>query len=166
MRVYSASTRWLLALHEFPKQFAHLAAGRLKRAPPQARGAIDLAARFAIAELGRPQVSLFLEGVQQGIEGPGADPVAVPGQLLDHAQAEDGLMRGVMQHVKPDQSRVEVAVIRKNAMIDFRFRHSITNRDSIWGGGGVCQMRTGRVGNPPDPEGAPAILPHRIGGKE
>jgi len=60
-------------------------------------------------------------------------------ELLDHAQAEDGRVRGVMQDVEADQPRVEVAVIRESIMIGLRFRHSITNRDSIGGKGGTCQ---------------------------
>jgi len=47
----------------------------------------------------------------------------------------------MMQHVKTDQAGVEVAVIRVIMMIGFRFRHSITNRDSIRAKGEPVNIR-------------------------
>jgi hypothetical protein len=48
--------------------------------------------------------------VQQRVEGPRADPVALAGEFFDHAQSENRLFDGVMQHVEADQSRVEITV--------------------------------------------------------
>ena len=51
----------------------------------------------------------------------------MPRQLLDHAQTEDRLLDGVMQHVQPDQAGVEVAVLANspsNFVFDIRLRLS------------------------------------------
>ena len=48
------------------------------------------------------------------------------GEFFDHAQSENRLFDGVMQHVEADQSGVEITV--GVLQVDFRFRHSITNR--------------------------------------
>jgi len=107
-----------------PKQFrAPCLVGGPKRVSPRARGAIDLATRLAIAQLGRAQVPLLFEAVQQGVEGSRADPVAVAANSSP-CQAENRLPRTWCNTWRPDQSRVEVAVIREISMIDFRFRHS------------------------------------------
>ena len=55
-------------------------------------------------------MSLLFERVQQRVEGPRADPVAMAGEFFDPAQSEDRLFDGVMQRVEADQSRVEITV--------------------------------------------------------
>jgi hypothetical protein len=40
----------------------------------------------------------------------GADLISVSRQLFDHPEAENPLLRGVVQYVKPDQSRVQIPV--------------------------------------------------------
>ncbi len=55
----------------------------------------------------------------------------MPRQLFDHAQPEDRLFGGVMQHVQADQAGVKIPVRGVNIIFVFRFRHSITNSGSI-----------------------------------
>ena len=49
--------------------------------------------------------------MQEGIERARAELVAVPAQFLDHGQAIDRLLHSVVQHMKPDEPRVEIAMI-------------------------------------------------------
>ncbi len=55
----------------------------------------------------------------------------MPREFLDHAQAEDGLLHGVMQDVQADQSGIQIPVRGVVRMLEFRLRHSITIDDSI-----------------------------------
>jgi hypothetical protein len=51
--------------------------------------------------------------MEEWIQTARADPVAVVGEFLDHAEPEDGLYGGVMQDVQTNQPGVEVAVGRQ-----------------------------------------------------
>jgi hypothetical protein len=52
-----------------------------------------------------------LEAVEKGVESSGTDAVAVVGELFHHGEAEDGLVRGVGQHVDADEAEVEFALM-------------------------------------------------------
>jgi hypothetical protein len=52
-----------------------------------------------------------LEAVEEGVESSGTDAVAMVGELLHHGEAEDGLMRGMGQHVDADEAEVEFALM-------------------------------------------------------
>ena len=67
-------------------------------------GALGAAIFFEGA--GAEETVLF-HGVQHGIDGSGADLVAVTAELLHDAETEDGLLSGVMQDVEADHSGVE-----------------------------------------------------------
>jgi hypothetical protein len=89
-------------------------------------GAVDAAQGFAISLLGGAEIALLLEAVEQGVEAPRADAIAVPGELLDHTEAENGFFGGMVEDVEADEAGVEVAV-GVPIMIKLRFRHSSTS---------------------------------------
>src|ERR1035438_4561825 len=92
---------------------------------------IYLAQRLAIAHFSRAQVTLLLQAVQQGVEGTGADAITVAGQFLHHAEPEGRLFGCVVQHMQADQAGVEIPVLTGGDILEFRFRHAITNTVSI-----------------------------------
>jgi hypothetical protein len=52
--------------------------------------------------LRRAQVALLFQTVKERVECAGAKPVPVSGQFLNNARAEDRLLAGVRENVKPD----------------------------------------------------------------
>src|SRR6266849_974149 len=68
-----------LTLDHFAKQFAHFVPGRVQRFPPGGRGPVHLAPRFSAAPQGGSKVTLLLQPMQQRVERPGTDPIAVAG---------------------------------------------------------------------------------------
>ena len=52
----------------------------------------------------------LLQAMQQRVERPGADPIAVTGELLDYTEPEYGALGCVMQHVQANEARVEIAI--------------------------------------------------------
>jgi hypothetical protein len=49
--------------------------------------------------------------VEKGIDRPRAKPVSVTAKFLDDAQAEDRLVRCVMQHVQANQADVKFLIL-------------------------------------------------------
>ena len=84
-----------------------LAAGR--------RRAVHAPVPPAVQRRAGAQVALPLHAVQDRIQRAGAQPIAVPAQLVDHRLAEDRALRGVMENVEPDQSGVEIAIYHRNS---------------------------------------------------
>src|ERR1035437_7106162 len=131
----------LLAVHEFVKKLAHLDLGSLQRLPSRGSGTVDLAQRPAIALLRGTEIALLLQPVEQRIQTARADAVAVPPQFFDHAEPENGLLRGVMQDVQADQPGVKIAVGRQVLRIGLRFRHTTLCDPSIGTEIAACQAR-------------------------
>lgn len=63
-----------------------------------------------VAQAGFEQAAA-LETVEERVECSGTDAVVVVGELLHHGEAEDGLLRGVGQHVDADETEVEFALV-------------------------------------------------------
>jgi hypothetical protein len=59
------------------------------------------------------KVTLFLQTLKQGIKATRTDPVAVPGEFLDHPESEHGTLDGVMKNVEPDKTGVQVAISQR-----------------------------------------------------
>ena len=72
---------------------------------------INAAQRFAVALLSGAEVALPFETAKQRIKRAGADAVAVAREFFHHAEAEDGLLDGVMEDVEADQAGIEVAIV-------------------------------------------------------
>lgn len=49
--------------------------------------------------------------MEKRVESSRTDAVAVVGELVHHGEAEDGLVRGVGQHVDADEAEVEFALM-------------------------------------------------------
>jgi len=49
--------------------------------------------------------------MQDLVQSYSADLVTMPPQLLDHGEAVDRLLRGMMESVQPDQARKEILVV-------------------------------------------------------
>src|ERR1035441_6458668 len=65
----------LCSLHQFADQFTHLDLSRQQGLSTERSGAIDLAQGLAVAPLGRAQIALLSQTVQQRIERPRADSI-------------------------------------------------------------------------------------------
>ena len=65
-----------------------------------------------------PQQSLPFHAVQNRVERAGAQPIAVPAQLVDHLLAEDWTFSGVMEKMEPDEPGVEVSIYHRISITD------------------------------------------------
>src|SRR5258708_2935054 len=100
----------LLAFHKFSKQLAYLDPGCFQCFAAQSGGVVNLGEGLGIPLLAGAEIAFLLEAVEQRIQTARADAVAVARQFLDHAEAENGLLRSVMQDVQADQTGVEIAI--------------------------------------------------------
>jgi hypothetical protein len=79
----------------------------------------------ALAAGGAVEVRLEQAGtfhaMQEGIEGAGADAIAVVGELVHHGEAEDGLVRGVNQHMDANEAVIEFALVTRHT-----FEYTVT----------------------------------------
>lgn len=53
-----------------------------------------------------PQEATLFHGVQHGIDGSGADLIAVAAELMHDAESEDGFLGGMMQDAEADHTGV------------------------------------------------------------
>ena len=58
-----------------------------------------------------------LEPLEQRIQTPRTEAVAVPRKFLDHAQTEDRPVSSVMKNVQPDQPRIQITVRRGRVLL-------------------------------------------------
>jgi len=127
----------MVTLDQFVKELAHLVLRCRERFFAQGSRAVQASERLAVPVFAGPEIAFFFQALKQGIEAAWADAVAVTGEFLDHAQAENGAFDGVMEDVEADEAGVQVAVIGW-----IRFRHSITNRS--------IDLGAALVNDPPD----------------
>src|SRR5580700_6077556 len=92
------------------KKFPYFALRCGKRLPSQRGRPVHAPQRLALSLFGRSQVPFLFKALEERIQAPWADAVAVAGKLLDHAQAEHWPLNCMMQNVEPDQSGVQIAV--------------------------------------------------------
>lgn len=59
------------------------------------------------------QTGMF-QAVKEGIEGSGSNAISVMLQFLHHRQAEDWLVRGVKEHMNPNQSEKEFSLVARH----------------------------------------------------
>jgi hypothetical protein len=115
------------AFDQLLEKLAHFFLNRRQGAAAHRRGAVFLTQRAAVAFLRGSEIALALEAVQQGVEASRTYPVPVPGELFDHAKAEDRrLMHGMMQDVQRDQAGIEGVID-----IEIRFRFPSANLRSL-----------------------------------
>src|ERR1035441_3182733 len=131
------------------KKLPHFAFRRCQGFPAQRSGSVHSPERLAVSLLGRSQVPLLLEALKKRIQAPRTDAVSMARQLLDHSQTEDRAFHGVVDHMEPDQARVQIAVGRGVVLLCLRFRHLITNSDMIRTKSSACQVRSPNL-QPPD----------------
>jgi len=55
--------------------------------------------------------------MQDGIQGPRAQPVSMAGQFLNNSKAEDFFFRSMVQNVQPDQRGVQLRIILRLASL-------------------------------------------------
>jgi len=93
-----------LAFDHFEVKLADFFCG-LAELCSSARGDLIDAADFAGDDLAfGAEVAFLFHAVEGGVEGSGADAVAVAAELLDHAEAEERAFGGVVEHVEPDEA--------------------------------------------------------------
>ncbi len=93
-------------LDEFSEELADLDFGVFEGLASQGGGSIDFSERFAVALFAGAKITFPFQAVEHGVEGSGADAIAVALQLLGHSQTEDGAFDGMVQDVEADQARV------------------------------------------------------------
>src|ERR1700730_1289011 len=92
------------------KQFPHFALRCGKRLSSKRGRPVHSPQGLAVSFFGRSQVPLLFKPLEERIQAPWTDAVAVPGKLLDHAQAEHRPLNCMMKNVEPDQTRVQIPV--------------------------------------------------------
>ncbi len=92
----------LIVFEQLAEQFPDSLFGGDERPASCGRGPIDAARGAADPLLGRRQITLLFEPMQDRIKRARADFVAMPLQLLDHGEAVDRLFRRMMKNVEPD----------------------------------------------------------------
>ncbi len=80
-----------------------LFASFFKSAAAAGRDAVKPAAAAMCCIQDRFQQTGLFKAVEQRIKGSGADAITVVRELLHHGEAEDGLLRGVEQHMDANQ---------------------------------------------------------------
>jgi len=122
---YRASSVWigpdrhvkLVTLDEFMKKFPHFVLRCRQGLSAERRGPIYSPQRLAVALPGGSQVPLFFEPLEQRIQTPRTEAVAVPRKFIDHAQTEDRPVSSVMKNVQPDQPRIQITVRRGRVLL-------------------------------------------------
>ena len=121
----------LVTLDEFMKKFPHLAFRCCQRFPSQRGRAIHTPQGLAVSPFGRSQVSFLFEPLEERIQASCTDSVAVPRELLNHAQTEDWPLHRMMKNVEPNEAGVQIAIRGRRIYIWLRFRHRITSDVNI-----------------------------------
>src|SRR4029453_9623572 len=85
--------------------------GLLVRFFSQGRGPVDATKGAANALLFRLQVSTLLHRMQHGIEGTGAQLVAMPGKLMDQPLSIKRGFRSVVEDMKADQAFEQILML-------------------------------------------------------
>jgi hypothetical protein len=98
-------------LHEFEEQLSDLALRCYERVLATRRRAVHFPPGSSGGFLGRSEVSLLFQPVQDWVQSSRTDPISVPCKLLDHAEAENRFLGRVMQDVEADKAGVQVAVV-------------------------------------------------------
>jgi hypothetical protein len=98
----SVAARGLIALNELMKKFPDSVFRRIEGFASERRRAIDPPQRFAVPLLSRFQVPLPFQSLEQRIEASGAYAITVPRELLDHSEAENRTLHGMVQNVEAD----------------------------------------------------------------
>src|SRR5579871_75438 len=94
-------------LEEFAKQFTDALFGCLHGLAANWCGGID-AANFAIHPvLARLKQTLTFEAVHDRIERAGTQAVPMTRELLNHSQAKNGLLAGMVKNMQSDQTGIE-----------------------------------------------------------
>src|SRR4051812_48952451 len=101
-------SRRSVTLHHFMCQLGDLAARLRQRGPARIRDRVVLAHLAADHPLLPAEIAVRLHAMQDGVDRSWADLIVMPAQLLDHRQAVDGLLRGVMQDVDLDEAEKEI----------------------------------------------------------
>ncbi len=97
---------------KFPQQNSDFLSGTAKGLSPGRRRTVDSASSPAGSKgLGLKEALLF-QSVKHGIKRPRAEFVAVTLQLLDHGEAKNGLLTGVVQDMNADQPGEEFLIGR------------------------------------------------------
>jgi hypothetical protein len=109
-------------LDELREELPHPRPRPIERAAAPRRRDVEPPAPARLAPGPGAQVPPPLEPVEERIERAGAEPVAVARELRRDPGPEDGLLRRVVEDVKPDEPEVERRVPHDN--IEFRYyRH-------------------------------------------
>src|SRR5688572_27599006 len=111
------SGKVLLVLEQLAEELANFRFGGGEHPAARRRRAIEPANAAAVSMVGGLEVALGFEAVQDGIQRARTDLIAMPGQLFDHAEAEDVSLSGVMEDVKPNQSGIQVSVVRRHGQV-------------------------------------------------
>ena len=99
-------------LHQFMKQFLEFHFCSRQRPPARRGRTIFAPGTAALAFRNRAEIAAFFQAMQQGIHRSGAQLVTMPAQFLHHPEANQRLLRRVMQDMEADKSRQQFQLVR------------------------------------------------------
>lgn len=98
---------WLGLLEEFVEEFADFIFGLGEGFASGGGCPVGALGASCAFEGGGFEEAVFLHGVEHGVDGSGADFVAVALEFLHDAEAEDGFFGGVVKDMQADEPGVE-----------------------------------------------------------
>src|SRR5581483_9116649 len=101
----------LLALEHLTEQLLDTPARGRERAPAERGRAVHAPRAPAVALVPGSEVTLPLHRVQDRVQRPGAEPVSMASELVDHPLPEHGAGRSVVQDVEPDEAAVQAPIV-------------------------------------------------------
>ena len=111
-------------LEELPEELADFLLRGSERCSSFSRGPVEPPAGAARPPVVRPEVSRPFHSVENGVERPGAQLIAVMRQLLDNPEAVDRLLGGVVEDMQPDESRIKILFVHVLSILDIQSHHS------------------------------------------
>ena len=105
-------------------QLIHFSCGLFESLSAEGRDFVNATLAAIDVPQDRLQETVSLQAVKERVERSGADAIAVMGKLLHHGETEDGLVRGVHQHVDANKSEEEFPLLfqhRMNIPLPWRF---------------------------------------------
>src|SRR5262245_63887117 len=100
------------SLNQLMKKFAELPFGRIKHPLAFFGGRILAPGAASLSFHFDGEIAFLLQTMQQWIDRAGAQLVAMPRKLLNHPEANQGLLRCVVKNVQPYEAADKLGMIR------------------------------------------------------
>jgi hypothetical protein len=80
------------------------------------RRPIEAPHRTSDSAFGRAEIATLLQGVENWVERSGAETIPMSLQFMDDAEAENRFLRGVMQNMQTNETRVKNQALRTGSV--------------------------------------------------